>query len=62
MAVKAETDWWRLDFTLKEEKIFYRGDNNVYNAGLIWGRKCSINGTIGQKISLNSTEGAGEAK
>ena len=62
MAVKAETDWRRLEFNLKEGKILYREDNNVYNAGLIWGRKCSINGTIGQKISLNSTEGAGEAK
>ncbi len=38
MGVKAETDWRRLEFNLKEGKILYREDNNVYNAGLVWGR------------------------
>lgn len=63
MCIKADTDWWRLEFTLKNgSEIFYR-ENNAVNSG--WtdlGPEYSIAGTPGQVISLNFTEGTGSVK
>lgn len=62
MAVKAEAEWWRLEFTLKEGKIFYRENNNVYNGWTDLGPEYSISGSAGQTISLNFTEGTGKVQ
>lgn len=60
MCIKADTDWWRLEFTLKNgETIFYR-ENNAVNGG--WtdlGTEYSLTANPGQTISLNFTDGTG---
>lgn len=60
MCVKADTDWWRLEFTLKNgETIFYRENNAVNNGWTDLGEEYSLSANSGQTISLNFTDGTG---
>lgn len=60
MCIKADTDWWRLEFTLKDgATIFYRENNAVNNGWTDLGAEYSLTANPGQKISLNFTEGTG---
>ncbi|MBM6757210.1 SusF/SusE family outer membrane protein [Bacteroides mediterraneensis] len=60
MCIKANTDWWRLEFTLKDgETIFYRENNAVNNGWTDLGAEYSLTANPGQKISLNFADGTG---
>lgn len=60
MCVKADIDWWRLEFTLKNgETIFYRENNAVNNGWTDLGEEYSLSANSGQTISLNFTDGTG---
>lgn len=60
MCIKANTDWWRLEFTLKDgTTIFYRENNAVNNGWTDLGEEYSLTANPGQKISLNFTEETG---
>ena len=63
MCIQANTDWWRLEFTLKDgETIFYRENANVGNGWGDIGPEYVVNGEAGQKIYLNFANGTGEVK
>lgn len=63
MCVKAEYDWYRYEFTLKDgATIFYREDNAVNNGWTDLGSEYSVVGNPGQKVYLNFSTGTGEVK
>lgn len=63
MCIQANTDWWRLEFTLKDgETIFYRENANVGNGWGDIGPEYVVSGEAGQKIYLNFANGTGEVK
>lgn len=63
MCIQANTDWWRLEFTLKDgETIFYRENNAVNSGWTDMGSEYSVTGNAGQKIYLNFATGTGEVK
>jgi hypothetical protein len=63
MCVKAEYDWYRYEFTLKDgATIFYREDNAVNNGWTDLGPEYSVVGNPGQKVYLNFSTGTGEVK
>lgn len=63
MCIQANTDWWRLEFTLKGgTDIFYRENNAVNNGWTDMGAEYSVTGKSGQKIYLNFASGTGEVK
>ncbi|MDR0962357.1 MAG: SusE domain-containing protein [Mediterranea sp.] len=61
MCVKIDGfDWWRLEFTLYNGAIFYRGDNNIAeNWATNMGADYSVQGAPGKVITLNFTDGTG---
>ena len=63
MCIQANTDWWRLEFTLKDgTDIFYRENNAVNSGWTDMGSEYSVTGKSGQKIYLNFASGTGEVK
>lgn len=58
----AGIDWWRTEFTLKGEEIYYRDLNIVSNWESDAGAEYSIKGTPGMVIELDFNKGTGKVK
>lgn len=62
MCVDAGLDWWRTEFTLKGNEIYYRDLNIVNNWAEDAGSEFSIAGTAGMVIELDFNNGTGSTK
>lgn len=61
MCVDAGLDWWRTEFTLKGNEIYYRDLNIVNNWAEDAGAEYSVAGTAGMVIELDFNNGTGTA-
>lgn len=63
ICIKAEYDWWRYEFTLKDgTTIFYREDNAVNSGWTDLGAEYSVVGKVGQKVYMDFAKGTGRVE